>query len=289
MAPTRKVVCMSDAVSHEPQKRKRSRLGTTLRALIRTRVTAGVITVLPILITIWVIRVIFVWMRDASRWAVIAVLETKWSQEYVWKLPLEQGRINVKQFLAQHPYFDWLIAVLSVLLTIFILYVIGLFAANIVGRRILDLIDRIVARVPMAKTVYRALKQILGSFAGDQAQSYQRVALVPFPDQSMRAVGFITNVFRDSVTGEELCSVFIATTPNPTTGYLQILRRGDITELNWSVEEAIRTVMSAGILKPDFLTIVANRNLPSGVPGRTGPAESLPPPPSSDGGQIKGC
>lgn len=85
-------------------------------------------------------------------------------------------------------------------------------------------------RVPLVKTVYHALKQIFSSFAGDQTQNFQRVALVPFPQDRMRSVGFVTNVFKDSVTGEELCTVFIATTPNPTTGYLQIVRRCEITE-----------------------------------------------------------
>jgi len=114
------------------------------------------------------------------------------------------------------------------------------------------------------------MKQILVSFSGDQTQNFHRVALIPFPQDRMRSVGFVTNVFTDSVTGEELCMVFIATTPNPTTGYLQIVRRSEITELDWSVEEAIRTVMSAGILKPDFLTMVPNEALRGDVHKREG-------------------
>ncbi len=103
----------------------------------------------------------------------------------------------------------------------------------------------------------------------------------------MRCVGFVTNIFRDSVTGEELCSVFISTTPNPTTGYLQILKRGDITELDWTVEEGVRAVMSAGILKPDFLTIVPNKNLPANV--RAGPDVSLPEAPPPEGTRPAGA
>jgi uncharacterized membrane protein len=127
------------------------------------------------------------------------------------------------------------------------------------------------------KTVYHAMKQILSSFAGDQTQNFQRVALIPFPQDRMRSIGFVTNVFRDSITGEELCCVFIATTPNPTTGYLQIVRRSEITELDWSVEDAIRTVMSGGILKPDFLTIVPNQALRAGIHHRDGPGPGTDP------------
>lgn len=256
-----------------------SRLWAAFKALIRARITAGVITVLPILITIWVIRLIFVWMRDASRWAVLAVLESEWFQKYVWKLELAGGeRLDLQAFLAQYPYLDWGIAIFSVLLTIFLLYAIGLFATNIFGRRVLELLDTIVDRVPLIKTVYRGLKQILASLGSDQMQSFRRVVLVPFPQEKMRCVAFVTNTFKDSVTGEELCTVFISTTPNPTTGYLQILKRSDIVELNWTVEEAIRTVMSGGILKPEFLTMVSNKDLPPNVPTGVGPGS--PPPPS---------
>jgi uncharacterized membrane protein len=72
----------------------------------------------------------------------------------------------------------------------------------------------------------------------------------------MRCIGFITAMFKDSVSGDELCTVFIPTTPNPTTGYLQVLKRSDLIELDWSVEEAVQTIMSGGILRPEFLTIV---------------------------------
>ena len=245
-----------------PPRPRESRIAATVKALIRTRVTAGVITILPIVVTIWLVRMVFGWMRDASQWVVVAVLESRWFHHHVWKLGETEGaKVDLEKFLGDYPALDWGLAIFSVLLTIFFLYTVGIFAANIVGRRALALLDRIVERVPLVKTVYRGLKQILSSLSGDQTEHFQRVALVPFPHRGMRCVGFVTNIFKDSITGEELCSVFISTTPNPTTGYLQILKRNEITELDWSVEEAIRTIMSGGILKPDFVTIVSNEEL----------------------------
>ena len=247
----------------KPSTRRPSRITATLKALVRTRVTAGLIVVLPIYVTFVVVKFLFGAMRDASQWVVLALLESKWFHKYVWQLELAEGEeLDLPTLLGQYPALDWGIAIFSVLLTIFLLYAIGVFAANMVGRRVLDLLDRVVERVPLVKTVYRGLKQILTSFSGDATQNFQRVALIPFPQDRMRCVGFITNIFKDSLTGEELCSVFISTTPNPTTGYLQILKRSDITELDWTVEEAIRTIMSGGILKPDFLTILPNKELP---------------------------
>jgi uncharacterized membrane protein len=215
-------------------------------------------------------------MRDASQWAIQAFLLSSSGHAYLEYLRFDFGRWERLAALGlpnpQEQFFQlvpapvrWSIAIFSVLLTIFVFYMVGLFAANVFGRRLIVWLEQVVARVPLAKTVYQAMKQIIWSFAGDQTQNFQRVVLVPFPQDRMRSVGFMTNVFKDSITGEELCTVFIATTPNPTTGYLQIVRRSEITELNWSVEEAIRTVMSAGILKPDFLTIVPNHAMPGAV------------------------
>lgn len=293
---------MSTADKPSRAHRYQSRIVHTLVVLLRTRITTGVLTILPVVLTLWVIRIVFAWMRDASQWVVKAILLSgvdpqartipPWLAQLGfdwegWRRTQELGLIESQErFFEFLPWFwQWGIAIFSVLLTIFFLYVIGLFAANLFGRRIIERMEQLVERVPLIKTVYRLPKQVIASFSGDQMQQFKRVALVPFPQERMRCVGFITNVFNDSITGEELCSVFIATTPNPTTGYLQIIRRRDLTELNWDMEEAIRCVMSGGILKPEFLTIVPNKDLPENVPagvGREpiGPVEK----PAPDGG-----
>ena len=275
----------TDEQPRRPQ--RRSRVLATLRALIRTRVTAGLLVVLPIYITVLLLRFVFEIMRDSSQWLVEAYLTSeagaplrKILKINLEKLAAELGHqpTPAELYAVLPPYMQWGISIASVLFTIFILYVIGLFTANIIGRRVIEALERLVDKVPLVKTVYRSSKQILATITGGQSQSFQRVALIPFPDSSMRAVGFITNVFTDSVTGEELCSVFIPTTPNPTTGYLQVIRRGDLTEVPWTVEEAVRVIMSAGILRPDFITIVPNKQLPEGMPQGVGPTALRPPP-----------
>ena len=307
-------------------KRRGSRLGATIKALVRTRITAGVIVVLPIYVTFLLIKWIFGVMRDSSLWVVEFFLRSQLGKPLLdaWKVPMRAAAesttpgsniavgpttehlvradkmlitvtdklsllearldrpVNLEEFFQILPEPVQIgTAIFSVLLTIFLLYIIGLFAANLVGRRTLEILDRIVERVPLVKTVYRSIKQMLSTLTGDQSQSFQRVALVPFPHEKMRCVGFITNIFTDSVTGDELCSVFIPTTPNPTTGYLQILKRGDITEMDCTVEDGFRTIMSAGILKPEFLTILPNKELPPEL--RTALPTSPPPDQPPDG------
>ncbi|MFQ5806179.1 MAG: DUF502 domain-containing protein [Phycisphaerae bacterium] len=272
---------------------RKSRVAATFRALLRTRITAGLLVVLPIWVTILLIKFVFGAMRDSSLWVVEAYLRSplgagllnQWQvakptgynswpdvdpdflDPGIEKIPVTE-KLDFLEFRLGHPpdmqdFFDmlpetvqWGTAIVSVFLTIIILYAVGLFAANLVGRRVINTFESALDKVPLVKIVYRSTKQILATFAGEQSKEFQRAALVPFPQEKMRAVGFITAIFHDSVTGEELAAVFIPTTPNPTTGYLQILKRRDLVELDWSVEDAVRTIMSGGILRPDFLTIL---------------------------------
>lgn len=283
-----------------PDPRRQSRVWATFKALIRTRVTTGLLVVLPIYITYLLVMFVFKLLRDASLWLIVSILTfygktlppdrgselAKW-----WGLKTEKGLspedpvvildAPVAEVFVQMPGLaKWIISIIAVFLTIFVLYSIGLLAANIIGKRVIETMESILDHVPLVKTVYRSSKQILTTFTGDQAQNFQRVALIPFPQERMRCVGFITAVFTDSVTDEELASVFIPTTPNPTTGYLQILRRKDLIELNWSVEDAVRVIMSGGILRPDFITIKAGQyNVSDELPMEQGgidPADRKP-------------
>ncbi len=259
--------------------RPASRVISTLKAVFRARITTGLLVVLPVYVTFLLVRFVFELMRDASQWLVEAYLTSEFGVgvRQILKIDLQTLSATLghnptpAEIVAALPaWVQWGISIFSVLVTMFLLYAIGLFAANVFGRRLLLRLERMVDHLPFVKTVYRSSKQILETFAGDQTTNFQRVALIPFPQERMRCVGFITSTFLDSVSGDELATVFIPTTPNPTTGYLQIVRRAELVELDWSVEDAVRTIMSGGILRPDFLTIVpgvATTPAGGGVPG----------------------
>jgi uncharacterized membrane protein len=253
----------------------------TLRALVRARITAGLITILPVVVTVWLVMLVFRWLRDASLWILDAFVLSAWGRKLMlaWGIPPED--MTSAGMKALPTGLQWGISIFSVVLTILILYTIGLFAANLLGKRMIELTDQLIARVPFIKTVYGALKQILGLFSADQAQGFQRVALVPFPNEVTRSVGFITNAYKDSVTGEDLVSVFVATTPNPTTGYLFILKRKDIIEVDWTVEEAIKICMSGGIISPSFVTMATGRTRPTSPPLAASPISSVSEPPAT--------
>ena len=238
-----------------PRERPHSRVLSAVRAVIRARVTTGLLTILPIMVTAWLLWVVFGWLRDLSLWVIGILLHGPWSPALAARWGVTADQWSARGLTALPPAVQWSIWGFAVVLTFFVLYLIGVFSANVIGRRIIDWVDYLVSRVPFVKTVYTALKQIVGLFSGQQSQSFQRVALVPFPNELTRSIAFITNTFKDSVTGEELCAAFIATTPNPTTGFVFVLKRTDIIEVDWTVEDAVKAIMSGGILSPQNVTM----------------------------------
>jgi uncharacterized membrane protein len=268
--------CSMPETKQRARRRHRSRVLATIRALIRTRITAGLFTILPIIITVWMVRLLFYWLRDASLWIVDLFLLSSWGRDVIEKWGVTPEQLTAEGLAALPVPMQWAISIFCVLSTFMLLYLIGLFTANMIGRRALEMVDQVAARVPFVKLVYGTLKQILGLFSTNQSKGFQRVALVPFPNELTRSVGFVTNTMTDSETGEELCAVFIATTPNPTTGFVFVLRRSDIIEVDWSVEDAVKLIMSGGILSPPYVTMLTGGrgvSPPLAVPGG-GPAPS---------------
>ncbi|MGH6960281.1 MAG: DUF502 domain-containing protein, partial [Dongiaceae bacterium] len=276
---------MSLPISVDPLRPKQSRIWATFKRLIRARITAGLAVVLPIWVTYLLVKFVFGLMRDASLWLVEGLLRSRIGVPLLESLGVrfevapETGQPILPAGIDWLPQsVQWGIEIFSVLLTIFALYFIGLLTANIFGRRTLEGLEQLVDRVPLVKTVYRSSKQILTTFTTGQTQTFQRVALIPFLTDQVRSIGFITNIFRDAQTGEELCTIFYATTPNPTTGFVLIVKRADIIELDWTIEEAVKAVMSGGILMPRPVSLVTAALAADVVAtARAAPAVSPPP------------
>lgn len=248
---------------------RRSRMSATVRAVMRARITAGLVVVLPLWVTFLLVKFIFELMRDMSMWAVHAYLASDWGSPLLERMGVSSQQVAAQGIHVLPTGFQWVIAIFSVFFTVFFLYVVGVMTANIVGRRVVKWMERLLDRLPIVKTIYGASKQILETFAGESAHSFQRVALVPYPSKECRSIGFITGFSKDAHTGEELCTVFVATTPT-TTGYVFILKRADVVEVNWSIEDAIRAIISGGVLMPG--------DIPFSGTDRLHAAPQVPPP-----------
>ena len=272
-------VNLTDApsVTTDPRKPPRSRVWATVRAVLRARVTAGLLLVLPVWITYLLVRFVFELMRDTSLWVVDWYL-IHWGDAFIKALGVSVEEFTAKGVSELPSGIQWGVSIFSVFLTVFFLYLLGVLTANFLGRRLVHVAEGLLERVPFVKTVYRGTKQILGTFAGEPSQNFQRVALVPYPTKETRSIGFITGITKDAHTGEELCMVFVPATPNPTSGFVFVLKRADLIELDWTVEEAIRVIISCGVLAPASIPLASSSRLnapddpagrsrvPSGVP-----------------------
>ena len=146
----------------------------------------------------------------------------------------------------------------GVIIALSILLLTGMLAANLFGRRFVEMWERILNRIPLVRSIYSSVKQISSTIFDPSGKSFRKVVLLEYPRKGLWSIGFLTN---DSM-GDELCSVddtlvsvFIPTTPNPTSGFIIMTRKDEITELNMNVEEAFKFVISMGVIIPDNGTL----------------------------------
>jgi uncharacterized membrane protein len=142
---------------------------------------------------------------------------------------------------------------LGIALLITAVTLIGFLTANFLGRILIGWGERLVERMPIVRSIYGALKQIFETVLSDKTKSFQEVVLLEYPRREMWTLGFVIGKTYGEVqdrTSEEMLNVYIPTTPNPTSGYLVFLARKELTTLNMTVEDALKMVISGGIVTP---------------------------------------
>ncbi len=210
-----------------------SNLGTRLQQDLKNDLIAGLLVVIPLATTIWLSSIV-------SKFVLTLVTSVpKQLNPFINLNPLLQDLINLTLGLT--------VPLLAILL-------IGLMARNFVGRWLLEFGEGTLSRIPLAGSVYKTLKQLLETFLRDNSKRFRRVVLVEYPREGLFSVGFVTGVVGPSLQPEleqKLLSVFIPTAPNPTTGWYTLVPESSVKDLDISVEDAFRTIISAGIVNPD--------------------------------------
>lgn len=142
---------------------------------------------------------------------------------------------------------------LGVVLTLLVLLLTGLFAANIIGQRLVNMGEGLLARIPVVKSIYNGVKQVSDTLFSSSGQAFRRALLVRFPHSDAWTIAFLTGTPSGEVASRldgDHISVYVPTTPNPTSGYLLIVPRSQVIELDMSVEEALKYVISMGVAAP---------------------------------------
>ena len=144
----------------------------------------------------------------------------------------------------------WVQTAIALAATVGFVILVGLLARRVVGQKLLSWFERLIARIPLAKTIYGSARQLL-DLLQTKPDGTQRVVLIDFPHNEMKSVGFVTRILRDELTGAELAAVYVPTTPNPTSGYLEVVPMDRLTPTDWNVDQAMTFIISGGAVSPD--------------------------------------
>jgi uncharacterized membrane protein len=201
---------------------------------IRGRILGGLLLVLPVLITLWVVYWLYAFLH--------LYLIDPLARLVLWKVRQGQPDADLP------PWFkDYAAPLIGVGTALLLLYGLGFFVSS----RLRRVLDAVMLRVPGVSTVYNAVQQVFQTLNRQGGQQRpQRAVLVPFPHPGMKAPAFVTSSCRDIDTGKVILCVYVPTTPVPTSGYFLMIPEEDVVELSWSSEQALQTIISGGLTAP---------------------------------------
>jgi uncharacterized membrane protein len=205
----------------------------TAQFLRRTFLT-GLLILIPLFVTYVLIAFLFNLLAGTSAPVINALFRLLGLNWYTWADPL--------------------VPFINLVLSLAVIFLLGLFGTNILGRRILQAVDALILRLPLVNRIYGAVKQVVETFQGPH-RSFQRVVLVQFPSKGFWSMGFVATEHHDTMnltTSHTLLSIFIPMTPNVTSGYLIMVSPADVIDVDYSVEEAFKFIVSLGIVGKDF-------------------------------------
>jgi uncharacterized membrane protein len=203
-----------------------------------THIKGYIITGILVMIPIWITWLVFSFLFNQL---------SKFGRP--WVRGLSRGLEQTTPTMAEWLLTPWFQSILAALITLLLLYLLGWFTTRVLGRRLVAVVELLIGRIPLVQTVYGATKKLISTLQ-QKPDQVQRVVLIEFPTPEMRAVGFVTQILTDEKTGRKLAAVYVPTTPNPTSGYLEIVPLERIVSTDWSVDEAMTFIISGGTVSP---------------------------------------
>jgi uncharacterized membrane protein len=199
---------------------------------LKNDLIAGLLVAIPLATTIW-----------------LSINVANWAVNFLTSIPkqinpfdgLDPLLVNVLNLLV-----GFTVPLMAILL-------IGLMARNIAGKWFLDVSERLLQAIPLAGAVYKTLKQLLETLLKDSGNRFRRVVLVEYPRRGIWALAFVTGSIDSEIQAQmsdRMLNLFIPTTPNPTTGWYAVVPEQDVVDLNMSIEDAFKVVISGGIVNP---------------------------------------
>ena len=156
------------------------------------------------------------------------------------------------------------IPALGLVITLLIVLAVGWFTTNFFGKRLILLGENIVGKIPFVRRIYKGSKQVVQSIAHADTRAFRKVVLIEFPRRGMLAIGFVTGEARGEVqknTCDDVLNVFVPTMPNPTSGFLVFAPPKELTEIDMSIEDGVKYVVSGGIVTTEKLKITEAKDI----------------------------
>ena len=184
---------------------------------IKRHLIAGLLAIVPIALTFWILRFLFRFLDSFTA-------------------PILKN-IGIE------------IPGLGIILTLLFIFILGLFITNVLGRTIFNWGERILTKLPLVNTIYNAVKQITNAFSGKSMKNFKQVIFIQYPRKGLWTMCFVTNQSKNE-SGDEFYHVFVPTTPNPTSGVFIVIPQKDAVHPDISVEEGLKSIISGGIIDP---------------------------------------
>jgi uncharacterized membrane protein len=226
----------------------------SLLPLTRRLVISGVLIILPLGFTLWILALVFRLVNGTVTVVVRRALELAGIQavEGVW--------------------WGTLLPLVGLLVSIGLLMLVGLLGTNLVGKRVLATFERLLLSIPLVRGIYSGAKQLLDAITMGGSSAFREVVALEYPRSGCWVLGFVTSTTRGTLWGGadqgETVQVFVPTSPNPTSGFMLMLPADTVHRLEISVEEAIKMIVSGGLVIPSSLTAVqGGTSGPEPVPG----------------------
>jgi uncharacterized membrane protein len=197
------------------------------KPFIKRSLITGLVIWVPLVITVWVLLLV-VNMMDQT-------------------LLLLPPQLRTESWLGMH------VPGMGVVLTVLIVFVTGVLAANIIGQRLVAFWEGVLARIPVVNSIYNGVKQVSDTLFSPSGQAFRKALLVQWPREGMWTIAFLTGTPEGELLHHlpaDSVSIFVPTTPNPTGGYFVIVPRADVIELEMSVDEAVKYIISMGVVAP---------------------------------------
>ena len=211
------------------------------------RLGSGMLVLVPLGVTLlvvgWLFRLSASLLRPVVRYITVQMEELNWIQA------LPEGETRS----------DFYVSLFAILLLLVLLYLIGGLGQHLIGRRLIAAWEAIWLKIPLARSVYGATKQVMEALSQPQGAAFKSVVVVDFPYPGLKAIGFLTG-YVDDPTGHRFAKVLIPTTPNPTTGFLELVPVEGMIITNLAIEDGFKMIISGGIVsREDLLTPASSR------------------------------